>query len=143
MLTGNEALAVTLSKQFAGMKKCDQMGLLKDIYFDQYFQKINADAVPYIAERKLYPCELNEIATYCINDHFYGLKVNKISIPHTMSIYAVYFTQSKNVVKHQLSRYMKITDYNISRKINRYPVLLTDKKTGNAILICDFSSEKD
>lgn len=141
-LVANVVLATTLEEQFEGMKTCDQMGSLKDMNFDQYHQQASS-AMPYIIERKLQPCELDLLASYCINDTFYGLEVDKITIPYDMSIYAIHFKQDVQTVKKELSQYMKIVDYDVQKHTLGNPTVFKDPKTGQAILMCDFSTERD
>ncbi|MFD1259715.1 hypothetical protein [Entomomonas asaccharolytica] len=134
--------ATTLEEQFEGLLHCDQMGKLKGIYFDQYSQEVNLSRTPYFIERKLRPCELDSLATYCIDDTYYGLAVEKVSIPHNMSIYAIYFKDDVETVKKQLSNYMEIINFDPNVKSPKYPSLIPNQNDHKkSILFCDFYDE--
>lgn len=136
--------STTLEEQFVGMATCDQLGKLKGIYFDQYSQEANLSNIPYIAERNLKPCELDQLATYCINDTYYGLNVEKISIPHTISTYAIHFEDNISTVRGHLNQHITTINYDYEEKNLNYPSLIVDPDNEEkTILFCDFTSDKD
>lgn len=129
------AAQTTLEEQFHGIEICN----IKNIFLDPISHNPSGK---YFLERKLVPCQIGEIAFYCVSDSFYRLHVSQVAIPYIgpFSVHAIYLREDVEVVESALRAIFK--DIKLNRDDGTSAMLIADpKQPGSSIFYCDEHSE--
>jgi hypothetical protein len=95
--TCGPSLATSLEQQFADLATCR----VDQVYLNPVDQQPSGN---YFVERQLLPCDVDEVARYCVNERFHGLTVLAVAIPYRgpFSVHALYFKDDVASVRKRL-----------------------------------------
>lgn len=130
LVMSRPGLAMSLEQQFAGLANCS----IENLYLDASDHQPRGQ---YFIERHLQPCELDETARYCVDEHFHGLSVSAVMIPYRgpFSVHALYFKESVANVRQRLGP----SFFGDGRQ---RPLLIEDRhNSGSSVLYCDPQSQ--